>query len=403
MCDVTVIKEVNIMKNAIKKIITDNHDKDFVIIVQTKKAIDIIYNLLSELSADKMATILSDTYTGKMTKHSNPYGCTFVFSRSNGKDHIFTYCSTITSVDFWKRWFKNILIIDKYDNIDSLGYIGVSDLKGEFNIQIDNDTRQWVCRYAYTKSTTDSHNQNGINKHVSDIKTYCEGSECDKRDTCNLHNPNMNRNMTYDYHDFSKEGSGSCDSSGHNVIKHRCGRLGEYKLYDPARYSGVPIDTEPCKHTEIPKIKIKPVGMGDSKFKCTECGGGNFVYSLDDNDCLIIRCCWCDVCTKIELPENSSILKYKRYKTLWNSLKKCINIKRKNDSNNGKIIKLEDIRKHEYENWNHYKYEDFNRCPYCNHLLTMTGQVNDIQFFTCYSCSKKFVLNVMTEKFEMDD
>ena len=41
----------------------------------------------------------------------------------------------------------------------------------------------------------------------------------------------------------------------------------------------------------------------------------------------------------------------------------------------GKVM-LNDIRKEPYENWNYYKYEDYNGCPCCDGKIYMEGSVN---------------------------
>ena len=61
------------------------------------------------------------------------------------------------------------------------------------------------------------------------------------------------------------------------------------------------------------------------------------------------------------------------------------------------------IRKKAYENWNHYKFESHNKCPFCHTgKLHMLGQVSDIQVFECTSCCKAFELNVITEEIIYD-
>ena len=68
-----------------------------------------------------------------------------------------------------------------------------------------------------------------------------------------------------------------------------------------------------------------------------------------------------------------------------------------------KRINIANIRKNTYQNWNHYKYEDYNKCPICNGKLFMMGQVSDYQLFKCINCNKKFNLHVMTEEIEKID
>ena len=64
-------------------------------------------------------------------------------------------------------------------------------------------------------------------------------------------------------------------------------------------------------------------------------------------------------------------------------------------------IVLNDIRKQPYENWNHYKYEDYNGCPCCGDKIHMEGSVNEFQRFRCLNCGKEFVLNAFTEEIEL--
>lgn len=60
---------------------------------------------------------------------------------------------------------------------------------------------------------------------------------------------------------------------------------------------------------------------------------------------------------------------------------------------------IKTIRKESHENWNHYKFESHNTCPFCNTgSLRMLGQVSDTQVFECKSCGKAFELNVITEE-----
>ena len=65
-----------------------------------------------------------------------------------------------------------------------------------------------------------------------------------------------------------------------------------------------------------------------------------------------------------------------------------------------KKVVLSDIIKHPYENWNHYKYEDYNGCPCCGDRICMDSSVNEHQKFRCLNCGKKFILNAITEKIE---
>lgn len=63
-------------------------------------------------------------------------------------------------------------------------------------------------------------------------------------------------------------------------------------------------------------------------------------------------------------------------------------------------VMLKDIKKEPYENWNYYKYEDYNRCPYCNGRIYLKGSVNEFQIFSCLKCGQEFVLNTITEEIE---
>lgn len=65
-------------------------------------------------------------------------------------------------------------------------------------------------------------------------------------------------------------------------------------------------------------------------------------------------------------------------------------------------VRIKDLRKEPYENWNHYNFERYNDCPWCGGKLHMLGQVNDIQVFKCYNCERAFELNVETEEIEYD-
>ena len=64
-------------------------------------------------------------------------------------------------------------------------------------------------------------------------------------------------------------------------------------------------------------------------------------------------------------------------------------------------VMLKDIRKEPYENWNYYKYEDYNRCPCCNGKIYMEGSVNEFQRFRCLECRQEFILNAITEEIEL--
>lgn len=64
-------------------------------------------------------------------------------------------------------------------------------------------------------------------------------------------------------------------------------------------------------------------------------------------------------------------------------------------------VDLNKIRKNAYENWNHYKFEDYNNCPFCDKSVTMIGQVNESQIFRCRHCEKEFTLNIISEEIEL--
>ncbi len=64
---------------------------------------------------------------------------------------------------------------------------------------------------------------------------------------------------------------------------------------------------------------------------------------------------------------------------------------------------IKNIRKNSLENWNHYKFEDYNGCPFCNGKIHMTGSVSEYQNYKCYKCGKTFTLNAFTEEIDIDD
>ena len=174
---------------------------------------------------------------------------------------------------------------------------------------------------------------------------YCEGSQCSKRDTCALH-CDMKVNTDYEYIDFSNYGSGSADSNGNVTVTSWCGDAGDFQRYKPS-----------------------------------------VMINITEYD----------------------------YKTMWNILKKFIENSIDDDAQSVYMqtvkhqmtelesrftpsftakVKIEDIRKELYENWNHYKYEDYNICPYCNHKLHMSGQISEVQTFVCTKCNCHFGLDV---------
>ena len=65
-----------------------------------------------------------------------------------------------------------------------------------------------------------------------------------------------------------------------------------------------------------------------------------------------------------------------------------------------KLVKIQYIRKNEYENWNNYRYEDYNKCMKCDGRLRMVGHVNEWQMFECKKCKDRFVLNVFNGNIE---
>ena len=64
------------------------------------------------------------------------------------------------------------------------------------------------------------------------MSTYCEGSDCSKRDNCKLHNPSEG---THEYIDWSTYGSGRFwqdkDGKHHSEIEHSCGDQGQFKKF----------------------------------------------------------------------------------------------------------------------------------------------------------------------------
>ena len=69
------------------------------------------------------------------------------------------------------------------------------------------------------------------------MKTYCEGTNCKKRDTCAKHH--MEPDKWYGYIDWSKHGGGSYwqDNEGNNHCEtwFDCGDDGNYKLYEEVK------------------------------------------------------------------------------------------------------------------------------------------------------------------------
>ena len=65
------------------------------------------------------------------------------------------------------------------------------------------------------------------------MKTYCEGTDCKKRDTCAKHR--VVENEWYEYIDWSTYGGGNywTDSEGKSYCEtwFDCGDNGNYKLY----------------------------------------------------------------------------------------------------------------------------------------------------------------------------
>ena len=66
------------------------------------------------------------------------------------------------------------------------------------------------------------------------MNTYCEGSECSRRDTCKLHHPGEG---THQYIDWSRYGTGRFGKDRDGVcrseIEHSCGDAGDFKHYVP--------------------------------------------------------------------------------------------------------------------------------------------------------------------------
>lgn len=66
------------------------------------------------------------------------------------------------------------------------------------------------------------------------MSTYCEGSNCSKRDNCKLHNPGEG---THEYIDWSTYGSANFikDNNGNYqaVIEHSCGDDGNFEHFQP--------------------------------------------------------------------------------------------------------------------------------------------------------------------------
>ena len=88
------------------------------------------------------------------------------------------------------------------------------------------------------------------------MKTYCEGSQCSKRDKCALHY--MEENKMYEYIDWSTYGSGRYwndpDGTPHCEIEARCGDEGNFKCFVEVK----------SKHTEPnQKLKIKDLNFGN--------------------------------------------------------------------------------------------------------------------------------------------
>lgn len=90
---------------------------------------------------------------------------------------------------------------------------------------------------------------------------------------------------------------------------------------------------------------------------------------------------------------NSAIRKLKKL----NIPQKCRIVKWSEQTNR---TFLADIRERIYENWNHYKYEDYNGCPSCGGKIMMRGSVSEYQRFVCLSCGREFVLNAINEEIE---
>lgn len=266
--------------------------------------------------------------------------------------------------------------------------------------------------------------------------TYCEGVECSKRDTCELHR-NIKENEVYEYIDWSTYGSGSFNSEGIAVIEHSCGDLGEFKHYKPFK----PEETESDSkiHTKIQMHDPNPIKHDTySLIQCANCKSHGISISMDENDYLKIKCGWCGVTSRIKLFDDNSIFKYK---SMWNELKSEIN-KRIEYHKNGEMqsisesihgetacreilnkmniieetnrfndifinsdttkVTIEDIREHADKTWNKDK-DDSNRCLYCNNKIIMIGQIDNIQTFLCNKCNILFKFNINTQEMSIED
>ena len=68
------------------------------------------------------------------------------------------------------------------------------------------------------------------------MNTYCEGSDCSRRDNCKLHNPGEG---IHQYMDWSTYGSARYwqdkDGNYKSIIEHSCGDKGDFKHYVPVK------------------------------------------------------------------------------------------------------------------------------------------------------------------------
>ena len=66
------------------------------------------------------------------------------------------------------------------------------------------------------------------------------------------------------------------------------------------------------------------------------------------------------------------------------------------------IKDIKDPEKKPYSNWNHYNFERYNNCPWCDGKITMRGSVSEFQHFECHTCKRTFILNALTESLEYE-
>lgn len=66
--------------------------------------------------------------------------------------------------------------------------------------------------------------------------TYCNSTQCEKRHLCAKHGMNIKEDSDYFAIDYSSYGSGKCTEQGCE-IDHWCGELGDYKRFEPIKYT----------------------------------------------------------------------------------------------------------------------------------------------------------------------